>query len=171
MAYPPVAIVDEQDKVIGAEMLAVAWEKGLYHRIVCIMVEDEQGRILLQKRATTMVLHPNYWDNSAAGHVDEGDSYEQAAQQELQEELGIENAALQEIATYRTNEAYEGRILNRFNRLYRARIAADRPIRVETEEVSEARWFTLAEIKQLIHEHPGQVTEGLQQVIREHYPG
>ena len=169
MAHPPVVIVDEQDNVVGAEMVDVAWKKGLYHRIVRIMVEDEQGRILLQKRTANMDLYPNCWDHSAAGHVDEGDGYEIAAKRELHEELGLGTAPLEEIATYRTNGEYRGRVLNRFNRLYRARVPADTQFQVEPDEVSEVRWFTLAEIRQLLAEHPEQCTDGLTQVIGEYY--
>jgi isopentenyldiphosphate isomerase len=170
VAYPPVVIVDEKDEVVGAEMLPVAWERGLYHRIVAVMVEDEAGRILLQHRSPNMVLYPDMWDNSAAGHVDEGFTYETAALQELEEELGISGFKLEEIATYRSNERYGGRILNRFNRVYRVRVPADTAFRVEPEEVSEVRWFTPAELRALIAEHPQKVAEGLAQIMGQYYP-
>jgi len=170
MAYPPVVIVDEHDSVIGAEMLAKVWKEGLYHRIVYITVVDEHDRILLQCRSANMELFPNCWDDSAAGHVDEGDTYETAAVREVEEELGLSNIKLEEIATYRTNEEYKGRKLNRFNRLYRARVPASTRFQAPEDEVSELRWFTFDEIRQLAAEHPERITVGLMQNLEYYYP-
>src|SRR6185369_12199563 len=97
MAHPPVVVVDEHDREIGAAMLAEVWEKGLYHRIVHVIAEDEQGRVLLQHRAANARLWPNCWDHSAGGHVDEGYTYKQAAKAEVAEELGLHDVALEEI--------------------------------------------------------------------------
>jgi isopentenyldiphosphate isomerase len=112
MNYAPVVIVDEEDRVIGAAPLKEVWKKGWMHRIVRIMVEDTDGRVLLQKRSKHMELFPECWDHSAAGHVDEGDSYEQAAERELQEELGISGFDLKEIAYYPTKGEYKERKLS-----------------------------------------------------------
>jgi isopentenyldiphosphate isomerase len=133
------------------------------------MVEDEQGRVLLQKRTANMDLYPNCWDHSAAGHVDEGDTYDSAAQRELEEELGLHDMTLEAIAVYHTNGEYRGRILNRFNKLYRVRVPADVQVTIEPEEVSEVRWFSVGDIRTLITEHPEQVTDGLAYVMQEYY--
>lgn len=169
MAYLPVQIVDENDEVIGSTELEEAWRSGLIHRIVRVMVEDGQGRILLQRRSKHVHLSPYRWDHSAAGHVDEGDTYETAAKRELEEELGIAGVALTEIAHYRTDHTIDGRRLNRFNKLYRATVKPDQAFTIDEHEVAEVRWFTLDEIKRLIAEHPDEVTEGLVKVIRDFY--
>ncbi len=169
MSHPPVVIVDDQDREIGTAPLADVWRKGTYHRIVRIMVEDGQGRVLLQKRSGRMHLYPNRWDNSAAGHVDEGDTYRQAAARELTEELDISDVQLHEVLRYRTNNTFEGRILNRFNVLYRAIIDPAIPIYASPEEVESVQWFTAAEMKDMIAKHPEWVTDGIVDAIGHHY--
>jgi len=169
MGYPPVVIVDDQDREIGTAPLADVWQKGTYHRISRVMVEDGKGRVLLQKRAMHMHLYPGCWDNSAAGHVDEGDTYLEAAKRELAEELGITGVPLEEMWRYRTNGTYEDRILNRFNAVYRAVVDPGTPIRVQVDEVDSVKWFTVAEIKDMIVNHPEKVTDGLIDVINGHY--
>jgi isopentenyldiphosphate isomerase len=124
----------------------------------------------LQKRSMHVRLAPGRWDHSAAGHVDEGESYEQAAERELEEELGISGEKLEEIAHYKTNGSFEGGKLNRFNKLYRVRVKSDSEVKPDPHEVSGVGWFSLGDIKRLIAECPGAVTEGLVQVIREYYP-
>lgn len=63
--YPPVVVVDENDNEIGSAPLAEVWKKGLYHRIVSVFVQDDKGRMLLQKRGADAKIYPNCWDQAA----------------------------------------------------------------------------------------------------------
>jgi isopentenyl-diphosphate Delta-isomerase len=166
--YPPVVIVDEHDSEVGSAMLAEAWKKGLYYRIVAVFVEDEEGQILLQLRGP-QVINPNHWDQAAGGHVDEGQSYEQAAMNELSEELGIQDVELKELGTFRINKKTDdGRIINRFERVYLARIPHDTPLKPEPDEISELRWFAPSELRTQIDQQPGSFTEGLRYILDEY---
>jgi isopentenyl-diphosphate delta-isomerase type 1 len=162
-----ILIVDNNDKPIGNETMKKARAEGLIHRIVRVMVEDSKGRVLLQKR-TNKVLWPHAWDNSAAGHVDADEEYLPAAKRELFEEIGIKTDELQDMGTYFTDTVQDGRILKRFNRVYRL-IKDDAPTDVHNEEVAEVKWFTVEEAKKLIKEHPDKVTDGLSDVITRYY--
>lgn len=169
MAYLPIQIVDEHDKPVGSEKMYLAQEQGLIHRIVRIMVEDEQGRLLLQKRSQKMKRWPNCWDNSAAGHVDEGEDYITAAKRELLEEIGIRRTDLEEIDTYYTDRPLNDiPHLRRFNRLYKTVAEEDEAV-IDDDEVAEVRWLAVEEVKKLIKEHPDQVTDGLADVIERYY--
>jgi isopentenyl-diphosphate delta-isomerase len=86
--YKKVTVVDEADNVIGAEYLLVAKEKGLLRRAARVFVFDKNGRLLLQRRSSK-VFNPNLLDQSVGGHVDEGESYLEAAERELMEELNL----------------------------------------------------------------------------------
>jgi 16S rRNA (adenine1518-N6/adenine1519-N6)-dimethyltransferase len=164
-----IQIVDEHDKPTGSASADEAQEKGLLHRIVRIMVEDADGRILLQKRGPSMETFPNCWDHSAAGHVDAGETYGQAAKRELAEEVGIKNVKLERVADYHTMGSFGWRKLKRFNRLYKVRVASDVKLKLQASELCDARWFTGAEVKKLMVEHPDDVTDGLQYVIGRFY--
>ncbi len=83
------AVVDENDKVIGSATRQEIHQKGWLHRSVHIFVFNKYGQLYLQKRALSKDLYPGCWDSSAAGHVDWGESYEEAAARELEEELGV----------------------------------------------------------------------------------
>lgn len=168
MASQPIQIVDEQDNPTGSATKQEAWDQGLIHRVVRVMIENSKGQVLLQHRTPTKDLFPNCWDNSAAGHVDFGEDYKAAAIRELQEELGLEGLSLAELGRYRSDEIWKGHQLNRFTRCYKV-VADITPAKLEASKVDDARWFTLADVKKLINDHPDQVTDGLLQVIARYY--
>lgn len=131
--YNKVIIVDGQDTVIGAEDILVARERGLIRRAARVFVFNEKGEVLVQRRSTS-VLHPLLLDQSVGGHVDEGETYREAAEREMVEELGLSGVPLDEVATsYRT--PYH------FNGIYRAVIAASQTISYNPSEVFEVIWY------------------------------
>jgi 16S rRNA (adenine1518-N6/adenine1519-N6)-dimethyltransferase len=166
---PLVLVVDAADSPIGAGTKDEIQQAGLYHRIVRVMVEDEHGAILLQKRSDNQQLYPGCWDNSAAGHVDEGEDYDVAAARELAEELGVTNVHLEEIGQYQSRQVVEWRQLNRFNRVYVVSITRDMPLNPSPEEVSETRWVTKHELRALVSELPDEVSDGLKEVVERYY--
>jgi isopentenyldiphosphate isomerase len=169
LSYPPIQIVDEYDNPIGGASIKEAREKGLYHRIVRIMVEDEQGRVLLQMRSSTVRAYPSCWDNSAAGHVDEGETYDQAAYRELSEEIGLNNTILEEIGTYTSSQEDGDKQTNRFNKVYKAAVEDGTDFVLQEEEVAEVRWFTIADVRAMIQGSPELVTDGLVDVFARYY--
>lgn len=163
-----IQIVDEHDKPVGAATKQEARERGLIHRVVRIMLEDAAGRILLQHRDPAKDIFPDCWDNSAAGHVDAGEDYEEAAHRELKEEIGIEGLQLTAIGTYYSEEVWKGMQLKRFNTVYKAAITKT-PTALEAGKVDLVQWFTLPEVKALVAGHPDKVSDGLAQVITKFY--
>lgn len=168
--YPPVVVVDENDNEIGTAMLSEIWQKGLYHRIVAVFVFDEQGRMLLQLRGLNVKAYPICWDQAADGHVDEGQSYEDAAANELEEELGLKDITLTVMGTHRTNDKDGERIVNQFERVYKVEVPHDIQLKPELSELAELRWFTSKELKQLITKKPDTFTTGLLYDINRYFP-
>ena len=82
-------VVDEQDVVLRPETREVVHVNNLRHRAVHMLLFNSKGELFLQKRSMWKDRNPGLWDSSAAGHVDSGEDYLQAARRELQEELGI----------------------------------------------------------------------------------
>ena len=162
-----VDIVDQDDTIIGTKTIQEDRANGDIHRIARVMVEHPDGKLLLQKR-TAKLLWPNCWDNSAAGHVDAGEDYLTAAQRELFEEIGLKNVELEEVGTYFTDVHIHKDHLRRFNRLYKVKYRQT-PTKLEASEVAEVRWFTIAEVKDLVDNHPDKVTDGLTDVINKYY--
>ena len=85
-------VVDMQDKVIGKATRLEIHQKKLVHRSIHILVFNSKNQIFLQKRSKLKDENPGYWDTSSAGHVDTGETYDECAERELWEELGIKES-------------------------------------------------------------------------------
>jgi len=90
-------VVDENDCVLRAEPRESVHVNNWHHRAVHMVLTNRAGEILLQKRSLWKDRNPGLWDASAAGHVDSGETYAEAASRELREELGVESPPLTRI--------------------------------------------------------------------------
>ena len=82
-------VVNADDLVMGTMEREEIHRKKLFHRSVHVFVFDDAGRIYLQRRSMDKEEHPGKWDSSASGHVGKGESYQEAAGRELEEEIGL----------------------------------------------------------------------------------
>jgi len=87
-------IVNTKDEVVGVATQKEAYDRQLTHRIVHIMILNDRGEFLLQKRGESCSYLPGYWSTSVGGHVRAGETYEVGAKREAKEELGIDVADL-----------------------------------------------------------------------------
>lgn len=128
-------VVDKNDAVVGYKTrFECHHDASLIHRTVGVVVFDDAGRILLQKRSHTKDMDPGLWGISAAGHVAKGQAYEEAAHRELQEELGID-APL----TYVSKDLVESTNETEMSVLFTAR--SNGPFRPNPEEVERVAFF------------------------------
>lgn len=89
-----VAIVDDQNAVVGAAPRREMRRKRLPHRSTYILVFNSRGELCVQRRTKTKDVYPGYFDPAAGGVVLSGESYEEGAKRELAEELGIRDVPL-----------------------------------------------------------------------------
>lgn len=82
-------VVDHDNQVIGQATRREVHAQGLMHRSVHIFLINPDGHLYIQQRAADKDTFPNAHDSSAAGHVDAGEGYHEAAARELEEELGL----------------------------------------------------------------------------------
>lgn len=134
-------IVNPSGEVLGTAPRVVAHGSPLLmHRVVHVIVIDEAGRILLQKRAMTKDVAPGRWDTSVGGHVDLGEAVIEAALREMHEELGFEcDPAF--LYSYTHSNAFETELVNTFSCVYSGLMTFN------PEEIDEIRFWGLDEIK------------------------
>ncbi|MBE8476712.1 NUDIX hydrolase [Streptomyces justiciae] len=82
-------IVDEHDQVVGQSPRGEAYARGLRHRCVFIQARDADGRLFVHRRTPTKLVFPSLYDMWVGGVVGAGESYDDAALREAEEELGV----------------------------------------------------------------------------------
>ena len=135
-------ILDGSGNVIGRALRSECHsDPGLIHRAVHVWVFNSSNLLFLQKRSLGKVIQPGKWDTSVGGHLDPGETYEQAAGREAAEELGIENVQLTFLYDYEYRNEMESENIRSFRTVY------DGPMRLEPTEISEGRFFSHQEIE------------------------
>ncbi|MFC9385474.1 NUDIX domain-containing protein [Streptomyces venezuelae] len=82
-------VVDEQDRVVGQAPRGEVYARGLIHRCVFVRVRDAEGRFFVHRRTPTKLVFPSMYDMFVGGVVGAGESYDEAALREAEEELGV----------------------------------------------------------------------------------
>lgn len=150
--------VDILDEITGEKTGEVITKKeahktGKWHSAVHIwIISEDKKRVLLQKRCPDKNLFPNMWDISVGGHVSTGEETLISAKRELSEELGLnpDNYEFEYVDVIKEKFVDGDIVSNEFVTIYK--IINDvniNSIKLQKEEVSEARWFTKSELNAL----------------------
>ncbi|HXY33870.1 MAG TPA: NUDIX domain-containing protein [Planctomycetaceae bacterium] len=140
-------VVDAEDRVVGQERRSVVHARGLAHRAVHIFVFNSRGQLLVQRRSALKDEFPLTYTSSASGHVAAGETYEECAPRELEEEIGIQ-APLERLVKLPASR----QTANEQTVLFRATSDAV-PIPNE-REVASLTYFTLEELRALAAADP-----------------
>jgi isopentenyldiphosphate isomerase len=160
-----ITFVDAQDNVIGSGTRQEAWRTGAWHRLVRVFLFNAAGEILIARRSA-LSSSPLKWNDSCAGHVDAGETYDAAALRELEEEIGVSGVALSTVTKLRhTDQNEPHKLRNRFHMIYTG--AYNGSIRPNPAEVSEARWIPPKELMGWMRRAPNDFMEGFRLVVRE----
>ncbi|NBA95089.1 NUDIX hydrolase [Pseudomonas sp. R5(2019)] len=134
-----IAWVDEHDQPLGALPRAQLRERNLIGRGTYILLFNGAGELCVHRRTLSKAIYPGYWDVAAGGMVQADETYAESAARELEEELGVSGVEL---------TAHERFFFDQpGNRLWCAVFSAvwDGPLRLQPEEVSDARFLPVAE--------------------------
>ena len=138
-------IVDEEGRVIGAATRGECHNGSkLLHPVVHLHVFNSRGEVYLQKRPEWKDIQPGKWDTSVGGHIDDGETPEQALIREVGEELGITDFVPERVGKYVFESPRERELV------YVNRTVYDGTVRPSTEELDGGRFWTMDEIRAAI---------------------
>jgi 8-oxo-dGTP pyrophosphatase MutT (NUDIX family) len=142
-----VVIVNERNEVIGAVSRAEMRKRRLPHRAVYVLVFNQRHELFVQKRTHTKDIYPGYYDIAAGGVVLSGESWEEAARRELEEELGIQAQLIPLFEFHNTTDE---------NDVWGMAYVClhDGPFVLQQEEVAGGEFMPIKDILALAQRHP-----------------
>ena len=135
-----VIIVNEHDEVAGSAARSRMRRERLIHRTTYVFVFSSRGELFVQERTHIKDLFPGYYDLAAGGVLVVGESYEESAYREAEEELGLRGVAL----TDHFKMYFEDESTRSFGRAYSC--VYDGPFVLQREEVASARFMPVEAI-------------------------
>lgn len=152
------AIVDEDDNVIGKTSYAEAKARGLIRRAANVFVFNSKGELFVHRRSENLDLYPGMWDVKFGGWVRASESYEEAALREMKEEAGITGVKLTYLFPQKSRKREN--LANRkvFRCTYDGKIVLD-----ETE-VAEGKFMQIEEAVKLLEE--GKLSPSAEQIFK-----
>jgi len=151
-------VVDKHDQVIGKATRRKIHEKNLMHRSIHVLVFNSYNQIFLQKRSDSKDENPGYWDTSAAGHVDSGETYDECAKRELWEELRIKESLQYFVKIQACSETY-----NEHVQVYLCK--TDASIVINKKEISEGKYFDWLTLPNLIESSSENFTSSFRYIL------
>ncbi len=111
------------------------------HPVIHLHIFNDAGELYLQKRSMNKDIQPGKWDTAVGGHIDYGETVEEALRREVREELGITEFTPQFMTRYIFESAIEKELVNTFRTVYNGEIQPD------TEELDGGRFWLMEDIK------------------------
>ena len=84
-----VILVDELDTPIGVMEKMQAHRKGVLHRAFSVLIFNDEGEMLIHRRALSKYHSGGLWTNACCSHPREGETTEESGHRRLMEEMGL----------------------------------------------------------------------------------
>lgn len=135
-------LVDEAGNTIGKATRAQCHDGSRrLHPVVHLHVFNEQGELYLQKRPEWKDIQPGRWDTAVGGHIDYGETVDDALRREVREEIGLTDFSPEQIDRYVFESARDRELVHVFRTVCR-----EEP--QPSHELDGGRFFTPAEIEE-----------------------
>ena len=138
-----IQIVDRHNRKIMHQSRSRMLADKLIPRASYVLVFNDKNELFLQKRTETKDIYPGYWDVTTGGVVLADESYENTAQRELGEELGVHDVLLH----FLFDHFHENNGNKVWSRVFICH--HNGPFHLQKTEVADGRFISIAEALRL----------------------
>lgn len=164
-------LVDENNNLTGKSIdREIIHKEGLWHREVAVIIINEEGKMLLEKRSPLKKQSPNKWA-LCAGHIEAGDNPEKAIVREMEEEIGVKISIddLEFLKVAKRDVKFNEEQYNRafqYTYLWRTN-KKESDFKVQIEELTEVRFFSIKEVKEAVENNDNNFAFSKEEYINE----
>jgi isopentenyl-diphosphate delta-isomerase len=149
-------VLDAKDRPFMLMPRKQALQQKLPLKIVLVVIRDQNGKIYIHQRSNSKSTYALTWTVSAAGYVNAGESFEDAALRELAEELSVTSVNLKLTASARPSPATD----NSLTALFIAN-PARLIIRADPAEINSGMFVDKDEFEALLRDMPEFISPAL----------
>ena len=162
-------LVDEEDNILGKDTkVNCHLGEGKLHRAFSVLLFNNSGKLLIQKRASGKITFPSIWANSCCSHplhidseVNGIEGAKVAAKRKMEQELGIEPDEIKlEQFNYVTKMVYKARANEKWVEHeidYIFVLKCDLDINPNKIEIEETKYVNLEELERLFDDKKAKI--------------
>jgi len=162
-----VILVDKNNKPIGREEKMQAHKDAKLHRAFSLFVFNEEGELLLQRRAKTKYHCGGMWANTCCSHPRPKETYQEAIHRRLQEEMGFD-CPLEESFCFLYKEKLDNDLTeHEYDCVFVGKVNSLLFIKPNPQEVEEYAWVDLENLEKEMIQKPEKYTVWLKIALQE----
>jgi isopentenyl-diphosphate Delta-isomerase len=151
-----VILVDSNDTPVGVCDKQAVHVAGILHRAFSVFVFDDNGRMLLQRRASTKYHSGGLWSNTCCSHPRPDEATAAAAQRRLSEEMGID-CPLESLFSFVYRAAVgDDLVEHEYDHVFTVHFNGEPA--PDSTEVEAWRWIAHGDLQQELRERPHDFT-------------
>ncbi len=162
-----VILVDEQDNPIGtAEKMEAHQHGGKLHRAFSVLVFNDKGETMLQRRAASKYHCPGLWTNTCCSHPRPDETSLVAATRRLQEEMGFICPLEEKFSFLYRAEFSNGLTEHEFDHVFIGRYN-DSPS-INPMEADDWRWISMSDLEKEMADDPDRFTPWFTIIVQQY---
>ncbi|MDO4680524.1 MAG: NUDIX hydrolase [Aerococcus sp.] len=122
--------------------------QGLYHKVVSVLVQHESGLFLAMQRSYEKGVTGGYFEVTASGAVQAGETEEEGIRRELEEETGLTPTQWQLLTHF---VVLEGQTL--YYLYYAVTNAPFDAVKLQAHETIDYRWVTVSQLQTMAEQN------------------
>ena len=167
MVEDKVILVDSNDNQIGLMPKLEAHKKGVLHRAFSVFIFNNDGELMLQRRALTKYHSPGLWTNTCCSHQRDGETNIISGKRRLNEEMGFDTELFEKTSFIYKAKFDNGLTEHEFDHVLVGSYNHS-PI-INSTEVDSWKWMSMENVKKDIKDHPENYTAWFKIIFEKYY--
>lgn len=141
-------IYDENNNYLGYSLdRKEAHEKNLWHYHVSAWIMNYDGKVLLQQRSFNTRKNPGKWSKTG-GHVDAGETCEEAIRREVFEEIGltVKDDEINNVEIFKSTNPSENYFS--YGYIFLTNMGEEN-FKIQKEEVNAVKYYSIEELEEI----------------------